>query len=384
LFIADPIKRWILKRTHELGYNPVLHADFDSQSSHHDRHENRIERIGKKYQWIAFHEAIARIADNHKFREERWNTSSPYTFYPGPWISYIRDIDPVFITRNRNTDESPNSETINQSEDNWWIDRSYNYWYMESVKWANMVDDLPDVKKLIQPIDKEGNEWLTLKSSIHWKESRPLGKVQYAEKQKEIWYTIQAYLVRKRDKSKILNFLKTKSFFNRWMPESFNSNRSIFIRENYWSPAANSDEKQSWQTLDEVNLKVMVTTAEAVSEMSSDKSGAHYRFYMPCRLIFEKLNLRYSDIDGEFLDVTGNVVVKSPSQSENTLLINKSTLLKFLKENNLDLIWTLLGEKNIFSDSFNDQGKNIFKVINGVYSLDREFITGNCRLDDRH
>ena len=43
---------------------------YDSGVVSQDRHteDNRIERIGKKYQWIAYHELLARIADHYSTR----------------------------------------------------------------------------------------------------------------------------------------------------------------------------------------------------------------------------------------------------------------------------------------------------------------------------
>src|SRR5690554_1557215 len=51
----NPVKRWIVKRVFELGYDYKIHGSYDnSVEIFNDRSENKIERIGKKYQWIAY------------------------------------------------------------------------------------------------------------------------------------------------------------------------------------------------------------------------------------------------------------------------------------------------------------------------------------------
>lgn len=61
-----PVRRWICKRAHDLGWTEELFENFE-RSAHisHDRMGNhRVERVGKKYQYIALAEVTARMTDN--------------------------------------------------------------------------------------------------------------------------------------------------------------------------------------------------------------------------------------------------------------------------------------------------------------------------------
>ncbi|MFT5915724.1 MAG: hypothetical protein ACI81T_002227, partial [Bacteroidia bacterium] len=50
-FDAKPVKRWIVKRAFELGWNIDLHGEYDRMATfHRDRGMSFVERIGKKYQ----------------------------------------------------------------------------------------------------------------------------------------------------------------------------------------------------------------------------------------------------------------------------------------------------------------------------------------------
>jgi len=72
-------QRWIFKKVLDLGWTEDRFATFDSSvdgSTTHPRGEYKAERIGKKYQWMAFHEFLARVSDNFEFAEEMWSGAS--------------------------------------------------------------------------------------------------------------------------------------------------------------------------------------------------------------------------------------------------------------------------------------------------------------------
>lgn len=58
-------QQFIFNRVIELGWDPEKHGNFDQQiGTGRGRREAFQERIGKKYQWIAYYEYMARLADN--------------------------------------------------------------------------------------------------------------------------------------------------------------------------------------------------------------------------------------------------------------------------------------------------------------------------------
>ena len=80
-----PVKYWIVKRVFELGYDRNLHGEYDHNlHDDYNSHENKIERIGKKYQWIALYEILAMLTDNYKIKDD-WGNDAKYTFYKGAW-----------------------------------------------------------------------------------------------------------------------------------------------------------------------------------------------------------------------------------------------------------------------------------------------------------
>jgi hypothetical protein len=70
-FDLELIQRFILSKILELGYKEELFGEFDDRAVNYRRYGRsgeKPERIGKKYQWIAYYEALARVADNFKFK----------------------------------------------------------------------------------------------------------------------------------------------------------------------------------------------------------------------------------------------------------------------------------------------------------------------------
>lgn len=91
------IKRWIAKRAYDYGWSKEIFSS-DSDYFHQDlrRHRNNIERIGKKYQWLALNELLCRFADNYLINSHADNSLKLYSGSND--ISFIRDIDPTILT----------------------------------------------------------------------------------------------------------------------------------------------------------------------------------------------------------------------------------------------------------------------------------------------
>ena len=65
-YSTDYASRWIFQRVIRLGWTPKRFGRFDRMRGHmgSGRESHKAERFGKKYQWIAYHDSLARVADN--------------------------------------------------------------------------------------------------------------------------------------------------------------------------------------------------------------------------------------------------------------------------------------------------------------------------------
>ena len=95
--MRDELARcWIFERVFSLGWTPERFSDFDRSTEvpPYTRSSHKAERFGKKYQWIAMRELVARLTDNLDFVGWRSETVP----YEGPWQVLGRDIDPHSTT----------------------------------------------------------------------------------------------------------------------------------------------------------------------------------------------------------------------------------------------------------------------------------------------
>lgn len=97
-----------------LGYSNTLFGEYDlnvEQNNLTRLNNPKVERIGKKYQWIAVNHILARVSDhNRKFYI--YSLHKKFDEYTGPWDPFIRDFDPSLNKSNFNSNELPNFNDI--------------------------------------------------------------------------------------------------------------------------------------------------------------------------------------------------------------------------------------------------------------------------------
>lgn len=358
---------WIFER---YGYKSELHGYYDRLMDMvpYTRAARRIERIGKKYQWIALHEMTARVSDHFSYRNG-WGNDAIVGQYQGPWQNYLRDIDPAYIT--------PYKE---KGGCGWWTESDYSNWDMPDENWTNSLDDLNPIMT-IKKQDENGDNWIKLAYCEIVEEPKMKFSESIVGRKKQIQYLIQAYIIKKEDKEKIINYLKDKSFCGRWMPEKNEDTSSLINREKFWSPAYMElcDDIDEWQIIDGTKYKVIVACEPAKGLIEGDLSGTNDTYMIPCRLIFKGMELRYSDIEGELINSQGKRI--SIHNDSETCMIREDDLLDFLQDNAFDIFWTVLIEKNAYC--LDGSLEQYFKVPCGVFYYEKGNIVGKLNLYDR-
>jgi len=379
-FNTKPIERWIIKQVFNLGYNKDIHGEYDYMAERWGGYgrEYKIRRIGEKYQWIAWYEILARLTDNYKIDADM---NGKYTFYKGAWQNYLRDIDPAYITKNKDDDE--NDEThIKQSNKEWWSDVEYTHWNYLDSEWVKTTEDLISPKQVIEKKDINGGEWLHLQHYIEWLEPKKIGIERYEGRIKKISYHIQGLLINKSDKREIIDYLKNKNLWGDRFPRNRDDYSNLINREKFWSPAyldVYNNDKKIWKTIKSTKYKIIVATESANGGIEGDKSGANHSYNIPCKYIFEGMKLQYALIDGNLKNTDDDTIVINSNREG--VLIRKKDLVQFLEGNGLDIIWTLLGEKMSYDSG--QRQDSYFVVPCGVYYLDNGKLVGELKMYDR-
>jgi len=369
-------QRWIFNRVVELRYDPKLHGEFDKFVNYNraDRAAHKTERIGKKYQWIAYHEFMALVSDHFEFKGDSW--SNLEEDYKGPWNPYIRDIDPSFIIQN--------DSHINQSTTfSQWKSKlgHYDAWQKKKtdVDWIKTNDDLPNPKNMIQILDDNKKEWLMLEGFVKWEERTPPEYKKYDIPVREVWYMIKSYIVESNDIKKFYEWTKKQNFMGRWMPES-NSFYEIFLGE-YPNSVASEDLRgdyniwtKSGRGSKDLQIPVVVTDDSYLNEFTLDCSyNGSISVKLPCKWLVNKMKLHHKYLDGRFYDKKNNLITIATSVFEESfpsaLLIDKKALIEFLDKNRYAIFWTLLGEKQLIGRSLSREDFAGRLEISGAYTL---------------
>lgn len=337
-------QRWIFKKTVDLGWTPELFGDFDQYVNYRDaRGSRKSERIGKKYQWIAYYEFLARVSDNFQW-VGRFDDG---TTYNGPWQLWRRNIDPSVIllaTRYR-----PYEETHS-----WWFRVGYEAWDLqrEDTDWLQAYDDLPNIESLLNVCNPtDGSEWLFLDGFFKWEQPVPIGEDKYETNRREIWYMIKSYIINKEDAEEIYDWMTKQNFMGRWMPESPDI-YEMFLGEYPWASSVPIIEEWTKGRDSVIPKPVLVPAARYVWEGSGYDCSLDdtITIQLPCAWLVRRMGLNWNGQEGHFQDNEKRLVALDPSVDEegpSVLLANKKLLLEFLERNGYTLVWTVLGEKNI-------------------------------------
>ena len=376
-FDARLAQRWIFNRVIKLGYNPEIHGKFDKFINYNrlDNSSHKAERIGKKYQWIAYHEFMALVSDHFEFKGDSSYCNNEKN-YKGPWHPYIRDIDPSFILQNdshiKNSVKFSEWEKSHGKYDAWKKSKS-------DINWLKIYDDLPSPVNIIKIIDDNKRGWLMLEGFIKWEEKTPPEYKKYDIPIREVWNMIKSYIVKKKDAKKFYIWAKKQDFMGRWMPESHvfyeiflgehpNSLAFDGIRDDY-----NVWIKPGWEN-SELSIAVVVTDDSYLNEFTLDCShSGSVSVKLPCKWLVNKMNLYHKYLDGRFYDKNENLITICTSIIEenflSALLIDKQAFFEFLNKNDYVIFWTLLGEKQLIGGSYSREDFVGRLEISGTYTL---------------
>ena len=381
--------------------------------SRHD--DKKTERIGKKYQWIAFWNILARVSDTHLLKNYD-EAPSPYT---GPWNMYIRDFDPTLNQNNLISFDKP--EIMVPEYANQFIVSNKDE---DIEEWVNNDSELfNSFPNNILIRDNNNIEWISLhiykKLKSKQKHYETFGSVTDMGNQ-WIWAIATGYLVDKDDFCDVKKELESSNLYDYRLQDA-NCHTEIFNREYPWAKSfvevegnplidllVDSGETrivkeigieldkekleegileyieipiERIEHIEKVIARYMVSYTSTVWESTYDASQSEStRIDHPCMDIVSKLHLKQKDIDGSYYSENNELVAfEHKIDDENEyLLIRKDYIEKYLSENHLVLFWTLFGEKQFFLGDNNQK----WSTWGGFYyfDCDKGSIEGSSRI----
>jgi len=387
IFSLELFQRLILRRVLELGWTCKRFNEFDRNVDPKGRDCHKAERIGKKYQWIAYDELHARISDNYGLAEDSTPVMSDNEWKQGTWPDSFRNIDPSLLLQ-----ESPHDGWgVNQK--NWWTPHLYNDWKSapSPSDWLQKIDDLPAPVDFLQVTGPDKQQWLVLDSYTHWRRDQCIGDFDGRQPDsQEIHYIIRSYLVKRWHLPKVMEWGKKQDWINDRLP-SANKYWHRHFQECFWSPHFDWPLDEDWITdlygdNNDLPHPVLQTTTDfSCGDRGYDCSVEKgFTISMPSRWLAKRMGLRLCGRRGDFVDQDNRIVSFDPSTREtghSTLLFRRDALQKFIREENMALVWTLLGEKNIYPPDLNSDTWLGRLTILGIYSWEGNDLTGSFRTE---
>jgi hypothetical protein len=346
-------QRWILKKVLDLGWTIELFGQFDRALQYHSRSgrsAHKAERIGKKYQWIAYHEFLARISDNFEYRG-KW--SNDLKKYEGAWQMRLRDIDPSFLLR-KTQSEAWQTNTVT-----WWFPSEYTSWTIKSddLDWLKTSGDIPAIQPLIQVTNpNDGSRWLVLDGNYTWQQpTPPEEKDDYNIPRRDMHYVLQSLIVKTTDIDKLLEWFKAQNVFYLPIPKARDLH-ATFLGELFYAPAYNyqlmpENGYEEWTRGDKSLLPAEVVVPSERYFWEYDDYDCSIdeviSIHTPSKWLYDFLKLEWSGIEGEYNDAEGKLMAFDPSVKSAgpaVLLLNEAALTK-LQQSGYDILWVIAGEK---------------------------------------
>ena len=376
-FELAEIQRYVLWRVFDLGWTTERFGRFDRFSiGYHGRDASKAERIGKKYQWIAYHEIMALISDHYQYRE-RFREEQGDRAYEGPWQNYFRDIDPSCTLKS-----IPGGTSWDGHAVSWWASVRYDSWG-DSDKprdWVLNRNDFPNVQDLLIVTNPEdGSRWLNGQGFFLWKQEPPADRESIDVERRELWCKCMGYLIQVGDAEAFLNWAKDMDFWDNEMPEAPRPHH-MFLGEHAWAPASHYFQ-QPYYGDDGWNhpgggcpVKLRSVTREYLRETGGFDCSidAGYTLRLPDVDLANGLGIRWSGRGADFTDGTDRVVAQDPavhSEGPGALLLREHLLSEFLAGEKLTICWVVIGEKSVISPGFGTGPRYPWFRMSGAYVL---------------
>ena len=321
----------------EFGYDAKVFKGFDGRHSSWERHGNKIERIGKKYEWIALYRIAAILDDNH-FGEEldrSWKT---------PTLYHLRRFDPTIMMNPDIRDYTTSLPAYRVPE--------YNMSAGTEREWMMAWKKMPPINQYIE-CQNGDEEWICLQA--YYTVSALSDDKAIYPVERELWSFIQAFLVDKEHRKDICDLIDKEGLDGRTGTENHEASYSYY-REYYWSDSYKTQiEAQGYTeceynagrryTLYKVQPSYLLYDISMYADASIDSSR---EMILPSPYLFNGLKLKFSVTDGVWLAEDGSVACYDSCWvhgGKACLFFRKDLLLNYLRESGKCLVWPVLMER---------------------------------------
>ena len=225
-------QRWVARRAYELGWTKKR---FPEEPTEYSRERPLVERIGKKYQWIALFELLSRLADN--FWLVDWS-GTPSIYGTPDQVEFLRDVDPTVFAHDAGV-----SNEADPIEANAIVAPGFSeIGDADLLAWPFCGEALNSPNLLER--DNDEGDWLVLYDLIHADEKPPDPSVEPGFR-RGYFTRVSAVIVRRDEMGAVLSSLRDKRLTDPtdWEPRDVVD--EAFLLELPW--------RSIWQTIGSSN-----------------------------------------------------------------------------------------------------------------------------------
>ena len=349
---VDQCRLWITKRAYELGWTVGLFPN-DERVTSFSRHENDLERIGKKYQRIALDELQARLADNFWILEGWPKRPHEYSYSHNV---YRRNIEPTILP-------SESWFPAVESDDVEWITEPKivlpEVPEAELKQWPFTEDPTASMSDKLVRADESGKRWLVLYEHHSAEENyAEYGPDGHRKRNEEFRFLFCIFL----KKGKIGEFIEYLESENSIDVHSFQPREFVdgpFLGEAYWRDTWRSEKfaDHLWEA--PLGCKFAIPVVKYHWEGHLDKTLPDgFSNYMPQKWFADELDLTMLPTGPQYwADLDRNIVIQSqrPSWTQTAVVINEAVLRRYAAEQEVDLVWLMIAERNTWPGGINEE-----------------------------
>jgi hypothetical protein len=339
--------RYIARRAYEMGWT---RERFSREYHSPGRERPTIERIGKKYQWLAFYELMARLCDSVWL--VRGGEEVAFRYSGIHQLGIVRDVEPTILPASATSYES-------MSGTPWWFVKvvpSFGKSVSDEdlLQWTFLDEGIENSLDAIDGLDND--KWLQLYGHTRLYEHHPNKQVDRYSR-RYAWLRLASVVVKKCDLQYVLSrlhALQKKDPLLVWDTPSMTDEAYYgeYPWRRTWHEILSNWQFDDFGVLEGFQYKN--TVVRHVWEHHLDLSlSAGNRVCLPAHWLLDACRLRVTREPGKFCSEDANVRFWDPSvgtEFHSSGLIDREAFLECLERRRWVCLWLVSGERRASPD----------------------------------
>lgn len=335
---SQKCRAWVARRAIELGGTAV-----DVGSTYNAKSERPIvERLGKKYQWLALSELLCHLTSNLGIEMGYHEDRTVRCYDLPPDVGLVRDIDPTVLAYRPPSELPP--------ADAWMFAPRI---FLEEVSekelgtWPARADPSLALDKKVVRTEPGGRRWITLYDHVHVTDKYAGSTAEHGMRQQE-FRRIFTVFVENADLAEFVTAIERKADLNVSDWEVPQLTDGPFLGEAIW--------RATWPQAQWRDERISAPRAPLAFPIYDYRWESHLdvalpegaRAYVPAAWLTRMLRLRLSPNGEAFVrDATDQVAfIQRSSPDDSVVLLREDALTHLSADFGLNCVWLLVAERN--------------------------------------